>query len=208
MITAQTVQQTYDKCSSFYDLFFEPWLESGRKKALQSLDLKRGDTLLEIGIGTGLGLHLYPPDINLIAFDYSYGMLSQSKNKAKDSCPCTMNLIQMDVQSMAFPDHSFDHILAAYVLTVVPDLEKSIAEILRVARPGAKVVIINHLPSSGGFFSCFESFFHPLFTKIGLFTLDRNIPEVLHSFGINDIEIEPSTFLGLHYVISFRVPSK
>lgn len=205
--TAQIIQQTYDRCSGFYDWFFEPWLECGRIKALDRLKLSPGDTLLEVGIGTGLGLEHYPTGINLIGFDYSHGMLKQSRIKADTNCPCeNVDLFQMDVQKMAFPDNSFDRILAAYVLTVVPDIEKAMHEILRVARPGAMIVIINHLPSSNNFLAELERIFHPVFSTIGLFALNRDILELLHSLGITEIQIEPANFLAMHYVISFKVP--
>jgi phosphatidylethanolamine/phosphatidyl-N-methylethanolamine N-methyltransferase len=206
LITSSTIRQTYDRCSSFYDLFFKPWLEFGRRQAIECLQPEPGETVLEIGVGTGLSFEFYPPDVRVIGFDYSHGMLQESKRKVATEAPCPVDLLQMDVQAMAFPDRSFDRIMAAYVLTVVPDIHQAIREILRVARPGARVVLINHLTRRQGFLARLESLLHPVFARLGLFTLDRDLLSILESFGIENLQTAPTSWLGLHHVIAFTVP--
>lgn len=207
-IATQLIQQTYDRFSSLYDIFFKPWLEFGRRDAIEKLDLRKGDRILEVGVGTGLSFEYYPPDVDVIGFDYSDGMLKQSRGKLEHEVPCAVQLLQMDAQAMAFADGSFDKVFAAYVMTVVPDATKAIKELMRVARPGAKVVLINHLRSKNRFLSWFEDVFHPLFSEIGLFTLDQDLLNLLEQCGIRDIEIEPTSVSRLHHLISFTVPEK
>ena len=133
-------------------------------------------------------------------------MLNESKKKLEHKPFFNANLMQMDVHNMAFADNSFDFILSAYVLTVVENPEKAVKEIFRVARPGARVVLINHLRSDNWLMGAIEDFFHPIFSGIGLFTLDRDLLGILKDCGAEDIEVEPSTFLRLHHIISFKVP--
>ncbi len=206
MITAQSIKQTYDRFSSLYDLIFKPCLESGRQRAIELLNPAKGARVLEIGVGTGLSLEYYPPDIELAGFDYSFGMLRQAKVKAASSSRCPVKLLQMDAQNMAFADKSFDYLMAAYVLTVVPDPEKAIKELFRVARPGAKVVFINYLCSNNKLMSIIENIFHPVFTSIGLFTLKHDLPGLIEQNGARNIRIEPTSFLNLHHIVSFTVP--
>ena len=207
MIRSHSIQQTYDRCSSLYDLFLKPWLAFGREEAVEELDLRGGERLLEIGVGTGLSFEFYPSDVSVVGFDYSEGMLRQSR-KVKDDARCRIDLLQMDVQRMAFPDASFDRILAAYVMTVVPDTRRAIQELLRVARPGARVVFINHLRPQNPVLGYLEDLLHPLFSTIGLFTLDRDLIAIVKSFGIKDLEIRPTSIFGLHHLISFTVPHR
>ncbi|MGM0599061.1 MAG: class I SAM-dependent methyltransferase [Candidatus Rifleibacteriota bacterium] len=209
MANSQSIQETYDKFSSTYDLFLRPFLESGRANAIEHLSPAADAKVLEVGIGTGLSLDYYSDDISLTAFDFSLGMLKESKKKT-ESCDdyCKTDLLQMDVQSMAFADNSFDYILSAYVLTVVEDTAKAVKEIFRVAKPGAKIVLINHLRSNSSILGAIEDLFHPIFSGLGLFTLDRDLVEILRDAGAQNIKIEPSNFLRLHHIISFNTPLK
>lgn len=206
MSSSQNIQQTYDYFSASYDLVFKPWLESGIEKAIKILCPPPGAQILEIGIGTGLSLDYYPKDVCLTAFDYSQGMLRKSKNKLEQKHGFQASLLQMDVHQMAFADNSFDYILAAYVLTVVENLEKAVKEIFRIARPGARVVLINHLCSNNLLVRAIENLLNPIFSRIGLFTLGRDLIGILNDNGAENIEVEPSTFLRLHHIISFNVP--
>ena len=181
-------------------------MEFGRKDAIEKLDLYHGDKVLEIGVGTGLSFDYYPEGTKIVGFDYSEGMLNQSKEKAENNSLLDVDLLQMDAQSMSFSDKTFDKILAAYVMTVVPDVEKAVKELIRVAKPGAKVVLINHLRSQNRFLSWFEDVFHPLFSSVGLFSLDEDLFAILTSCGIKEIEITPTSIFRLHYIISFTTP--
>jgi phosphatidylethanolamine/phosphatidyl-N-methylethanolamine N-methyltransferase len=206
--SSPVIQQTYDKFSSTYDFVLKPFLESGRAKAIEKMNLAHNASVLEVGIGTGLSLDFYPPGIDLTAFDFSLGMLGVSQKKTTEASSCNTSLLQMDVQKMAFADNSFDYILSAYVLTVVEDTEKAVKEIFRVARPNARVVLINHLRSQNRFWAAIETFFHPVFSGIGLFTLDRDLINILETCGAKNIEVEPANFLRMHHIISFTTPQK
>jgi len=207
LITAQSIKQTYDRFSSLYDLIFKPFLEFGRQRAIELLAPAVGSRILEIGVGTGLSFEYYPRDVEVYGFDFSIGMLREAKTKAANSSHCPVKLAQMDAQNMAFPDNSFDYLLAAYVLTVVPDPEKAVREIFRVARPGAKVVIVNYLCSRNKLMSIIEDIFHPVFASMGLFTLKHDLPKLLKQYGAQDVRIEPTSFLNLHHIVSFTVPA-
>lgn len=208
MISSQNIKQTYDRFSSLYDLIFKPYLEFGRERAIEILAPQSECNILEIGVGTGLSLEYYPRNVNVIGFDYSYGMLKEARIKGENTSHCRVDLMQMDAQSMSFADNSFDYLLGAYVLTVVPDPEKAVKEIFRVAKPGARVVLVNYVRSQNRLLGVFEDLLHPFFCKIGLFTLDHDIPGILTRNGATDLKMEPTSFLNLHQIISFRVPEK
>lgn len=203
----QNIQQTYDRFSSLYDLIFRPYLSWGRDRAIEVLAPTRGSRVLEIGVGTGLSLEYYPDDVEVVGFDFSYGMLREAKQKAREESHCRVDLMQMDAQSLAFSDGAFDFIMAAYVLTVVPDPDKAVSELFRVARPGAKVVLVNYLRSSNKLIGLIEDILHPVFSRLGLFTLDHDLPGLLKKYGAEKLRIEPTSFLKTHHIISFNVPA-
>src|SRR5262245_39395204 len=69
------VEGVYEKMASVYDLFFGLPLHHGRGKAIRRMDIRRGDQILEVGVGTGISLPLYPRRCAVTAIDLSEGML-------------------------------------------------------------------------------------------------------------------------------------
>lgn len=206
--TSHSVKRIYDRFSSFYDLVFKPYLEFGRPRAIELLAPETGSRVLEIGVGTGLYFEHYPSNVEVLGFDYSLGMLKEAKIKSRKLARCPVDLMQMDAQKMAFADNSFDYILAAYVMTVIPDPDKAIQELLRVAKPGGKVVLVNYIRSENPMMGFLEDISHPIFASLGLFTLNHDIPGLLKNNGVQNIQIEPTSFLKLHFIVSFTVPPR
>ena len=56
----------------------------------------------------------------------------------------------MDAGNLQFPDNSFDTVVAMYVITVVPDPEKVMRQLARVAKPGGQVMLVNHFSQDDG----------------------------------------------------------
>ncbi len=202
--SAQTIADTYDRCSSCYDFFLKPWLEAGRPRAMELLDVAPHHRVLEVGVGTGLSFAHYPEGSNVVGVDFSAGMLRQARRRVSASkAGSQVELMQSDAQHLPFPDASFDRILAAYVLTVVPDTALAVRELLRVLRPDGRVVLINHLRSENKLLAWLEDVLHPVFSRIGLFTLDRDLLGILSREGAARPELEPTSIVGLHYIIAF-----
>lgn len=85
-------------------------------------------------------------------------------------------LHEMDAGALAFPDESFDTVVAMYVMTVVPDAEKVMRELERVCATGGEVILVNHFSQEHGLRGFFERRLAPLAGVIGwrsVFTLDR-----------------------------------
>ena len=85
-------------------------------------------------------------------------------------------LHEMDAGALAFPDESFDTVVAMYVMTVVPDPEKVMRELERVCATGGEVILVNHFSQEEGVRGFVERRLAPLATSIGwhaVFTLDH-----------------------------------
>jgi phosphatidylethanolamine/phosphatidyl-N-methylethanolamine N-methyltransferase len=76
--------------------------------------------------------------------------VKQSKNRNIEA------LLEMDATSLAFPDNHFDIIVAAYVLTVVPNPVQVMHELARVAKPCGVVLIVNHFRVEKGLRAAIE----------------------------------------------------
>ena len=73
----------------------------------------------------------------------------------------------MDATHLAFPDDSFDVVVAQYVITAVPDPEATLDEFARVLKPGGEIVLVNHIGAEAGMRRAFENAFAPVARRLG-----------------------------------------
>jgi ubiquinone/menaquinone biosynthesis C-methylase UbiE len=103
--------------------------------------------VLEVAIGTGLNLDLYPDDVRLTGVDFSPAMLEQARDRAHQ-LGRTVDLEQGDAQALEFPDGSFDTVVCTFSLCGIPDEHQAVAEMGRVLRPGGLLLLADHVDSS------------------------------------------------------------
>src|SRR5262245_31301263 len=115
------VEGVYEKMASVYDLFFGLPLHHGRATAIQRLAIEPRHHVLEVGVGTGMSLPLYPQRCSVTAIDLSDGMLERARTRVAQHNLANVRLIQMDATELKFPDDSFDIVYAPYFITCVPD---------------------------------------------------------------------------------------
>lgn len=143
-------RRSYRRMIAVYDLLFGPALARGRREALARLNREGGGrTVLEIGFGTGLSLPLHRPDNRVIGADVSMEMLARSRRRIVPG-GATVGLAIMPAERLALPDASVDAVLALYVMTVVEDSAKVLADCARVLRPGGRMIMVSHLAADPG----------------------------------------------------------
>ena len=188
------VEAVYDKLAKVYDLTFGPTLHPGRLQALQRMGIKAGDRILEVGVGTGINLALYPKDCAITGIDFSSQMLEKARDRAaRKDMPHSLRLLQMDAADLRFADDSFDIVYAPYLISVVPDPVKVAQEMHRVCRPGGRIVFLNHFLSANPIVSRVERLISPLTIHIG-FKADLDLPAFLAQADIKPISIEKVNF--------------
>src|SRR6476620_5243426 len=141
------VANVYEKLASVYDIVFGPVLHPGRVDAIRRMGIKRGDRVLEVGVGTGINAALYPRDCSVTGVDLSSPMLETARERVARKGVRNVRLLQMDAANLNFGDDTFDIVYAPYVISVVPDPVAVTREMCRVCRPGGRIVILNHFRS-------------------------------------------------------------
>ena len=173
---AASVREAYRRWAPIYDVTFGAIADSGRKAVARLINRRRG-TVLEVGVGTGLSLPAYGSHLSVTGIDLSPEMLQKARARvAREKLSSIAGLHEMDASALAFPDDSFDTVVAMYVLTVVPDPEKVMRELERVCAPGGEVILVNHFSQDEGVRGFVERRLAPLASSIGwhsIFSLDR-----------------------------------
>ena len=177
------VERVYSIYSGVYDQIFGRIFHESRESAVRQLNVKPGERILEVGVGTGLALPLYPTHCRVVAIDFSAGMLEKARARAEVHGLDHVELHRMDAARMEFEDDSFDTVMAAYVVTAVPDYRGVVSEMIRVCRPGGRIVMLNHFSNGNKLIAAVERVISPLCKHIG-FRTDLALHHVLEGTSL------------------------
>ena len=145
LTSSDRARKRYDRIAFLYDFLEAPMehmrFAAWRKRLRAGI---RGKRALEVGVGTGKNLTYYPVDVHITAIDLSPQMLARARKKA-NKMHLQVDLQEMDVQHLKFPDHSFDTVFATFVFCSVPDPVKGLCELRRVCKPEGKLLLLEHM---------------------------------------------------------------
>jgi len=161
------VQRAYELYAPVYDFIFDWIFAPGRTAAVKQLAIQRSDSVLEVGIGTGLNLPLYPWSCQLTGIDLMQEMLDKAVERVHNLAMPNVTLKVMDATSMDFGENEFDKALATYTISAVPDPVAVLREMRRVVKPGGIIVILNHFRSQRRVTGWVEDMLAPLCTRLG-----------------------------------------
>jgi ubiquinone/menaquinone biosynthesis C-methylase UbiE len=140
-------KRVWDTCAPRYDRTMR-WSErrlfgGGREWVCSRA---HGD-VLEVAVGTGSNLPLYPAGVRLTAVDLSPQMLAQARSRAAE-VGLDARLLEGNAHALPFPDESFDSVVCTLSLCAIPDDRAAIGEMWRVLRPGGDLLLLDHIASS------------------------------------------------------------
>lgn len=171
------VRQMFDRIARVYDLM-NLLMTAGldrhwRDVAARRLGLTSGERALDLGCGTGdLAIAVArrsPPDARVIGVDFAPEMLARGREKlARLGLAERVELRVGDGEHLDFPENTFDACCSAFVVRNLADLRGGFAEMLRVVKPGGRVVCleISH-PKSPLFGAAFHLYFDHLVPLLG-----------------------------------------
>ena len=125
----------------------------------------RGATLM-VAAGTGNDFKFFPPNMQVVAIDISPKMLERAAKKA-GAYSGSIELREMDVCDLEFPDSTFDTIATAFTFCSVPKPVAGLRELRRVLKPDGQLIMIEHVRSAIGPLGIFMDIMTPLTSRIG-----------------------------------------
>ena len=208
-----TISENYDRLNRVISFGIDvKW----RKKVLQIVTRSNPKTILDIATGTGdlaiLMAQTKAPKI--IGLDISAGMLEVGKKKIHDkNLSNTIEMVLADSEEMPFEDSYFDAITVAFGVRNFENLEKGLAEILRVLKPNGVFVILetsvpnktpykqgytfyskNILPIIGKLFSKDNVAYGYLSESAAAFPYGEALNNILRKIGFIEVKAMPQTF--------------
>jgi len=187
-----------------------------RKKVLALVAEKNPKTILDIATGTGdLAILMAQTQAEkIVGLDISEGMLDVGRKKiATKNLSNKIEMMLADSENMSFEDHSFDAITVAFGIRNFEHLEKGLAEILRVLKPGGIFVILETsnptktpfkqgytfytkhiLPFIGKLFSKDNAAYGYLSESASVFPFGETLNNILRKVGFIDVKAMPQTF--------------
>jgi ubiquinone/menaquinone biosynthesis C-methylase UbiE len=170
------IQKRYDRIAPFFELleavmeglFFKTW----RQRLWTKVD-ESSLHILEVGVGTGKNFAYYPANARITAVDFSPAMLKQAALK-RERRQVTVELSEMDVESLYFADNSFDTVIASFVFCSVPTPTKGLKELHRVCKPGGQVLLLEHVLSANPLLAWFMNRLNPLVNLLVGANINRN----------------------------------
>lgn len=132
--------RSYDKEMGFFDRHL---FDDSREWAC----VQAAGSVLEVAVGTGLNLGVYPNNVSLTGIDWSDAMLDIARQRAAE-LDRAVTLQQADARHLPFDDDTFDTVVCTFGLCAIPDHKQALGEMNRVLRPGGRLILVDHIESS------------------------------------------------------------
>jgi phosphatidylethanolamine/phosphatidyl-N-methylethanolamine N-methyltransferase len=178
-----STKKIYDVHAMFYDATFGRLVKRRIARAINHMNIADDDRVLDLGIGTGVSLNSYPRRGHNFGIDLSGGMLRKAREKVRELGLSNTTVFQANALQLPFADSTFDHVFISHVISVVSDPYRLIQEAQRVAKEGARIVIVNHFQSTNRFIALLEKWACPLCTKLG-WRSDLALQDLIRRTGV------------------------
>ncbi|HSD43873.1 MAG TPA: methyltransferase domain-containing protein [Burkholderiales bacterium] len=200
---AVRIERVYSAYSRVYDRVFGKVFQDSRVVLAAAIDARPGQRVLEVGVGTGLLLPLYAGRCSVSGIDLSEGMLAKARERVEELDLPGVTLERMDAGAMNFADDSFDTAVAAYVVTAVPDHRAVMNEMVRVVRPGGRILLLNHFVNGSPALAVCERAVSPICVHLG-FRTDLSVDQVLDDLPLTVIRDKRVKPLGMWHLVDCR----
>jgi phosphatidylethanolamine/phosphatidyl-N-methylethanolamine N-methyltransferase len=175
-ITKRAVVAVYQHFAPIYDATFgRPFAAWYHHHLVDVVRESGAQRILEIGVGTGLSLRHYPPEVLVVGADLCSNMLGKARRRVDRGVGAQVRLLLADGESLPFRDASYDLVVLFFVMPVTPNPATMLGEVARVLKPDGKVLMVNHFGGVKGM-GLVERWLEPVANRLGFrsrFALDE-----------------------------------
>lgn len=166
-----------------YDLFMAPIEKLGLRRLRKKIfKFVNGKDILEIGVGTGLNVPIYPDEVKIVGIEPKFEMLKRANKRAKKFGKRAF-FICASAEVLPFKDETFDTVFATFVFCEVEEPERAFSEILRVLKPNGKLILLEHVRPDGRFISKIFDIVN-MFTSLFGENINRKTAEIAFKSGV------------------------
>jgi ubiquinone/menaquinone biosynthesis C-methylase UbiE len=135
--------EAWDAIAKGYDRYVAPAEVELANEALRLVALKSGERFLDVAAGTGgLSLPAARLGARVLATDWSPAMIERFEARVREERLSGAEARVMDCHALDLPDHSFDVTASQFGVMLVPDQPRAVREMVRVTKPGGRVLLI------------------------------------------------------------------
>lgn len=136
-----TIASRYDVINDVQSLGLHRWW---KRRLAKLARVKPGDRAIDLCCGTGdISFALARRGAEVVGLDFSKEMLAVAGQRLSQAACGNPQFIQGDAQNLPFPNESFDIVTVGYGLRNLASWQKGLAEMLRVAKPGARLLVLD-----------------------------------------------------------------
>jgi ubiquinone/menaquinone biosynthesis C-methylase UbiE len=140
-------QRSWDKHARSYDREMAFWDRRLFGDSREWACSQASGRVLEVAVGTGLNIGLYPDDVTLTGIDLSSEMLALARTRAAE-LGRDVDLLQGNAHALPFGDGSFDTVVCTFGLCAIPDDDAALGQMARVLAPGGRLILVDHVAST------------------------------------------------------------
>jgi ubiquinone/menaquinone biosynthesis C-methylase UbiE len=194
------VVSVYSQMAPVYDFWGTLTETQARKRALALANIRNGESVLEVAVGTGLTFQeLLKANSKgqTVGVDLTPAMLEKAKRKAQKVGHDHYELAVGDAYHLEFPDHHFDLLMNNYMFDLLPeaDFSRVLSEFRRVLKPGGRIVLVNMTKGSRFYEHFWEALYHLNPRWLGG-CRGVLLSEALNDVGFSDLYRESMSQLG------------
>ncbi|NIA70855.1 class I SAM-dependent methyltransferase [Pelagibius litoralis] len=143
-------EATYNSAADLFDAGSNAFWSRHGRGTVERLNLTLGASVLDVGCGTGASAipaaERIGPRGRVIAVDLAENMLSRARARAQDQGLANVEFRRGDMTDLGFPDMHFDAVISVFSVFFVPDMERQVAELWRMLRPGGLFAVTSWTP--------------------------------------------------------------